>query len=624
MTSSDSRSAVPNPFPSWQKRWLRPAAAQHVSVSSCPTSRVWLAAILVTCIAVRVTHLISVYPTPQFAFHRTWGNTDMYLLDQWAQRIVGGDILGRQLYHPVLDWMLRAAPAEKWTQWFGDAPTYLKAPFYAYLLALLRWLFGDAMLPVTILQILASTLCALLLFAITTHVFDETSGLFAAFLFAVYAPAIHYDVVMLRGPWITLASLIVTWLLIRVHSEPTRRRSFLLGLSIGFALLVNEGFLLVPPLVLALLTSWIRLRRQLALLGGTFVLGLALALSPVVVRNLIVGVPPLQLAVTGGPMVAMFNAGDADPVFVRAPAASFLPLMESSGGKLTSLVRPCLQSFASWHEIVLFYLRRTVALVVPFENPDNSNFYYAALKDPLLGALPTYAVLFPLGAVGFLMARSQWNKIQPLLPVSLSMLVSIMATAPASRYRLALVVFLFPFAGLALAHAIRRTRDRRWWAVGAAAGSAALLFGIASLLQRQVIFRGEEPDFHKYRAVEFQVAAGDYVQQQRFREASQELLQLAKFNPSRAIQSDALIRAAQLQVQAADRTGARQSVQALAALDPNDPRTLILVGDLYWRTLADPGSALAAYRKAKELRPAAGLDAALRARLVQLEGTQGR
>jgi len=71
-------------------------------------------------------------------------------------------------------------------------------------------------------------------------------GLAAALLFAVYAPAVHYDVVMLRGPWIVLAALLLTWQLVRMPVQPPGRAGVLTGACTGLALLVNEGFVLLP------------------------------------------------------------------------------------------------------------------------------------------------------------------------------------------------------------------------------------------------------------------------------------------------------------------------------------------------------------------------------------------
>jgi tetratricopeptide (TPR) repeat protein len=566
-----------------------------------------LAAVVALSIAVRVAHLVIIYPTPSFSFHRTWSNSDMYIFNQWAGRIVAGDILCRQQYAPVLPWMLRSAPAEKWRQWFGDKPVYLKAPLYAYVIALLRRLFGDAMLPLAILQILASTLCAVLLFLITEHLFDTTSATLAGLLFALYGPAIHYDVVMLRGPWIVLLALLISRQLFRLRRRATCSSAGFLGLLVGLALLLNEGFLSLPPLVIALLVWRAHGIRRLVLLAGGFLLGLTTALFPLVIRNLVVGAPPLGLTIDGGKMFfAMCNAGDSSPFFfLDPPPRSFSSLAEASRGSLVHLMWLCFSSFKGGiAEIAGFYLRRAAALVVPFENPDNFSFYYAALKDPLLRFVPTYAVLFPLGAVGLARAvRRGVTGIEPLVPVALVFLACLMLTIPLSRYRLPLIVLLFPFAGMEAARIARRLRERRFLTLGAEAIVLLALFTGAAVLQRQVVFHNVEPTLLTYRPAEFQQAAAIYSEGKHFQEASEEFAELARLSRTPRVRSDAWVQAVLLKMQAAASPAAAQAaLQSLSRVSANDPHALLAIGIAYER-LGQPDAALEVLLGARLLAP---------------------
>jgi len=540
----------------------------------------------------------------------------MNLFDQWAQRIVQGDFLGRQTYHPLVNWMLATAPADTWNQWFGTAPVFLKAPLYAYLIALLRWLFGDPLLAMALLQILASTACAVLIFLITQRLFDTTAGVAAGLLFAVYAPAIHYDVVLLRGPWILLTGLVLTWQLVGFRDRPTAARSCAMGAITGLALLVNEGFLPLPMVVLTLVGWWIRDVRRVVVLGGWFLLGLVAVLTPLIARNVLVGVPPLSVAVTGSYALAMCNAADADPLFFRGPAASFVPLMQQSGGKMGRLTWLCLQSFHGLDDFLLFYLRRAVGRVVPVENPDNVNFYYATLKSPLLRWLPTYAFLLPLAVVGMWMGRRSFAALGSLLPVGLATIGSMMMTLPMSRYRVALAALLCPFAGVTIAQAIRWLRTRRLAALGAAAAGLVALGITAAQLERHVMFRNIDPRVGYYRLMDFRAVAQGYIGQQRFREASEEYLQLAQLTPVPSIRTQAWLTAAQLQVRAGDAPAARRSLQAVSGLPVNDAATLISIGDV-WLGLGDATNALAAYRRAEALQPGGPLGAQLRNRLAR-------
>src|SRR5262245_55231895 len=328
----------------------------------------------------------------------------MYFFDQWAQRIAGGDVLGREVYHPLGAWQLAAAALDKWQAWYGTSPVFYKAPFYPYLIAILYRVFGDAIFPLALLQILAAGASTLLLGDITRRIFGDTAGLGAAIIYALYAPDVHFDTIMLRGPWIVLASLLGTWLLLRLRDRPGARLAAGLGVATAIAILVNEAFLIVPLLIGVLLLWWFGRSRPVAILAGAFILGIVVTFAPLVIRNVMVRAPPLKLVVTGSTVYAVFNAAGSSPYFFQVNPAAFVPIVEASHGELLATMLGCLRSFASTRDVLAFYLHKAYGLAIPFENPDNANIYYAELKSRLLGVLPNYAVLLPVGVVGLALA----------------------------------------------------------------------------------------------------------------------------------------------------------------------------------------------------------------------------
>jgi len=583
-----------------------------------------LVAIVALSVAVRLAHLWFVYATPSFTHHRTWPVSDMYILNTWAGQIVDGDFLGRDLHHPLLDWMRAAAPPERWAAWLGEAPAFLKAPFYAYLLALLRWLFGDAMLPVVILQIAAAAGAVVLLYAITQALFGRAAGLAAALLFAVYAPAVHYDVVMLRGPWIVLAALLLTWQLVRMPVQPPGRAGVLTGACTGLALLVNEGFVLLPPLVAACAVLQAPRGGRSTMLAG-FALALGLLLLPVVLRNLAVGVPPLQLSVSGAPMFAMFNAADSHPVIATTPPPSFLPLMDRSGGRLGGLLWPCFDTFRSAGDWILFYVRRFGALITPFEFPDNANFYYARLRSPVLATLPTYGVLVPLGvvglALGLVVAPAPRRRLAPLLPASLALFVPLMATVPLSRYRVPLAVFWFPFAGFALTQIASCVQQRRWGMTSSVVAGLVAVGSISLWLEPHLGVDAGQLTNLRYRSPEFQLAAGAYAKADRPQDAAREWRQLAALTPDQSTRLRALKQAVPLQLASGDSAGARTTLAEIVAAARRNAQLLLWAGDVHRQQLGDARTAGELYERALALHPAADVTEALRARLADLGRT---
>src|SRR5262249_32176163 len=118
--------------------------AQHI-----PGWCAFLALISIT-VLLRGVHLLRIAHSPIFDYHHFFPPSDMYLFDQWSQRIAGGDVLGRESYQPVVEWQLGLAPLRHWKQWYGHPLIFYKAPFYAYLVALLYRLFRGPVLPLAV------------------------------------------------------------------------------------------------------------------------------------------------------------------------------------------------------------------------------------------------------------------------------------------------------------------------------------------------------------------------------------------------------------------------------------------------------------------------------------------
>lgn len=564
----------------------------------------------------RLAHVQAVMDTAMAHYHVTFEKSDMYMFDQWAQHILAtGDWLGRETYHPLYAWQLAAAPEAQWREWYGRAPVFYKAPFYAYALAAARLSWGDPMLPMALAQVLASVAAIVPLFLLTERLFGTAAALAAALVFATYGPDIHYDAVLLRGPWIVLGALVVTWQLGRVLDAPGWARSAALGVATGLSLLVNEGFAGLLPLILVVLLLRVRGLRRLATAGTAFVGGLVLALLPLLVRNALVGAPPFALAVTGGVVYAVFNAAGASPFFFFTTQPDvFLPIITPSGGGLAAVALACLRSYAGPAALLSFYAHRALGLVVPFENPDNANFYYAALRDPLLAWLPGYAWLLPAAGVGLALAWRRRRELLVLLPGGLSLVAAMMLTLPLSRYRAVLAVLLMPVAGLALARGVQWARERRWVPLAAALLAALLVAAAAATAQDRIVFAEMPPGHLLYRTPEFELEVRHDVARNRPARAVRTLLELARLNPDPPMQVGALCRAALLAAQHGELAGAYGLTAAARARAAGDPVLLMAVGDTYG-ALGDPRTAAQAWQEALARAGGGALAADLRARL---------
>ena len=504
-----------------------------------------VAVLIAFTVCLRLAHLALVAQTPLVSFHREFVDSDMWFFDQWVQRIVAGDWLGRERFHPLAAWQLAAAPAEKWLEWYGSAPTFYKAPFYAYLLAILSFLEAPAV-SVFILQAAAAGVSAWFLFRIARRMFGEVAGVFAVALFALYGPDIHFTTVMLRGPWIVLSTLLVTDRLLAFADRPSTAQAGLVGLSVAAAIVVNEA---MTPLVLlaplAFLSAGLARGRLLSACAG-FAAGALAGLLPLMIRNLMVGAPPFQIAVTGSVVLAVFNSASSDPLLFSARPENFAPVMDLGGASLFETLLACARSFSTLSDWAGFYALKVAGLVAPFENPDNVNFYYAALVNPWLGLLPAYGVLLPLAFVGSLLAwparRASWLC---WAPSPLVLLAAMILTLPLSRYRAVWAIHLMPFAGLALSRALAWSRERKFARLSGLAAALACVAAVQLVVQQQVFWGARRAQGLAYRPAEFVLAARMEAANGRFAAAAREMDHLAEAHPDPGVKLQAMTLAAQ-------------------------------------------------------------------------------
>jgi hypothetical protein len=509
-----------------------------------PTAKI-VGVLIAFAVALRLAHLALVAPTPLMGFHKEFIDSDMWVFDQWVQHIVAGDWLGREPFHPLAGWQLNAAPPAKWLEWYGTAPTFYKAPFYAYLLAVFAFLKAPST-AVFALQAAAAGASAWLLYRIAREMFGEVEGIFAVAMFALYGPDIHFAAVMLRGPWIVLSTLFVSDRLFAFARRPSTGRAALAGLSVAAAIVVNEA--MTPLLILAplaFLASGPRRGGNWSRYAG-FAAGALAGFSPVAIRNLVVGAPPFQIAVTGTVVLAVFNSFSSDPLVFSARPDNFAAVMHLGGSGLLQTLLACARSFPGPFDWTGFYLLKSAGLVAPFENPDNVNFYYAAIVNPWLGLLPAYGVLLPLAVAGALLAwpsrRASW---WCFVPSPLTLLAAMLLTLPLSRYRAVWAIHLMPFAGLALSQAVSWTRERDSMRLLALTLGLAAFAAFQAGVQERIFWGARHAQALVYRPPEFVLAARMEASDGHFADAAREMDLLARLHPDPGVKLQALTLAAQ-------------------------------------------------------------------------------
>jgi 4-amino-4-deoxy-L-arabinose transferase-like glycosyltransferase len=410
---------------------------------------------------VRVAHLGALADTALWKFPSVFTQSDMHAFLEWARAIQAGDWLGRDTYHPYTDWMRELAPRETWYRWWGGEHIFQQEPLYPYLLALLLGVWGGSVGGVLLVQLLMGGLQPLLAFFIARRLFGDVAGLVAAALLAFYGPLVFYQGLLLRDWLVLLLEPLALLALLRAREQGRAARWLLAGAALGLALLAKATLLLFVPLALAWsLTGPHAGQVRRGARAALVLLGLGLALAPLLLRNAAVGAPVLAFSNRAPEAFALGNAADAEPVGLYFPP-SMGPILERSNGQLGAVLRHTLETYqGDVGRFVSVQLRKLRGLVDPMEVPNNASYDYGRELSPVLTWLFGYGLVFPLGVAGFLLVLKHWRRHLPLLLYTLATLAGLLVTAILDRYRLVLVTPLALYAGAGLGACVQAVRER--------------------------------------------------------------------------------------------------------------------------------------------------------------------
>jgi tetratricopeptide (TPR) repeat protein len=411
--------------------------------------RLIAAAIFALALVVRLVHVWQIHAAPFFSV--LMGDSRGY--DEWAQRIAGGDWLGREVFY--------------------------QAPLYPYLLGVIYAIAGRSLLLVRIVQaVIGSASCVLLAHA-GARLFSKSAGIAAGLMLALYAPAIFFDGLLQKSTLDVCFVCLALWLISRTvnaeypeHAENKRsslrvprvlRLSafFWIGLAMGGLALTRENAI-VLILVIAVWAA-IEWRPTAA---AIFIGGVAVVLVPVAARNAYVGGGFYVTTSQAGPNFYIGNNPRADgtyqslrfgrgaPEYERQDATE---LAEHARGR--TLTPAEVSSYwtgrafdfiasqpAAWLKLTM---RKVALLFNAAEAVDTeSQASHAESSRPLqlLSVIGHFGVLVPLACFGVVATWSSRSRLRLLYAMVSAYAASVVAFYVFARYRYPLVPFLMLFA----------------------------------------------------------------------------------------------------------------------------------------------------------------------------------
>src|SRR6185295_2563759 len=404
-----------------------------------PTHRILLLVILAVGLSLRLGHFWAISQTSYPRLPLVFGDTDMNATLQWAKTILAGDWLGRNTYHPYFFWMRDLAPLDTWYRWWGGQSIFQQAPLYAYWVATWLALLGKSLSGTLFVQLVLGALDSLVIFLLARRLFDVRVGLLAAAMTAFYGPFIFQQGTLLRDWLPPLLEPLALLLIVRARETERARDWLAAGAALGVALLAKESLLLfLPPLFLWLVWQYRRAGPQGMRACAALAVGVIVIMSPLFVRNMVVGAPVLSISNRAPEGFIEGNAPDATPLGLVIPK-SLPEILDRSNGRIVTVVHETLRLY---HGDGILYSRQLLtklrALIDAFEIPNNMAFGYAREISPVLRATLTYGLVFPLGLAGLFLSLAKRRPSGILLLYGAATAAGLLLTIVLARYRLVL------------------------------------------------------------------------------------------------------------------------------------------------------------------------------------------
>jgi tetratricopeptide (TPR) repeat protein len=443
---------------------------------AAPYLLVWL-----TALAVRIVYLWQLRHAPVFTM--LLGDAAGY--DAWARQIANGSWLGKEVFY--------------------------QAPLYPYFLGGLYTVLGNNLLWVRLVQAIVGACSCTLLALAGRNFFSNKTGLLAGAILAIYPTAIFFDCSIQKSVLDLLFMCALLATLAKLRTPTPARWSAVAGGLLGLLALTRENALILLPIIVTWLLlacgaeSWKGRVRWV----GLFLVGLAAALLPVALRNLVVGGEFHLTTSQFGPNIYIGNGEKATGIY-----QSLVPgrgSAEFERDDATKLAEQATGQKLSPRGVSRYWTGRTLAEIRASptrwlrlmgrkcllvwnvsEVGDSEDQYTYGDWSPLLRVLNRwlhFGTLCPLALLGVCLTWSQRRRLWLLYAIAIGYGGSVALFYVFSRYRFPIVPILALFSAAGLTNLPMELRGKQWKVIGtgiAIAGLAAVLINRAMVPEGRI------------------------------------------------------------------------------------------------------------------------------------------
>jgi pentatricopeptide repeat protein len=424
---------------------------------------VFLIILFVFALSLRFVYLSQLQDTPWFDAPIE----DAGRYDEWARSIQEDWLQSSQPYHEG---------------------AFFQAPFYPYLLAIIYTILGHSYLVPRIIQMLLGSFSVLLVYFLGRRIFGAAVGKVAAVLASMYGMFIYFSGELLDPTVILFFSLVFLLAVLSAMEKPGWWKFLACGMMLGLAAIARPNVLVY----ILVLVPWLLVssKRRGHAFGKSFtyvlamLLGVALLIAPVTIRNYAVAGDFVPISSQGGVNFAMGNNPGSDgstPLLPGARASwwgiyydSVQMAEETEGGTLKAS-----QVSNFWFKRGLEFIRNdpraalqlTLKKLALFwggpEVANNKDIYFFSEWTSLLRMLIwrwyiycPFGIIAPLALAGMVLAlfRREGNGSGLIVLLVITYMFGVILFFVNARFRMPVIPFLLPFAGYFLVTVFRPRR----------------------------------------------------------------------------------------------------------------------------------------------------------------------
>ena len=359
--------------------------------------------------------------------------------------------------------------------WFGP-PQIEYSPAYSYIIAILYMIFPQSVNTIFVFQIVLGILAVYVIYRAAILLFgNKTAALIAAFILSVYSPAIFYECSVLRAPLITYLDLFGFFFLLKALKEGRARYFLFSGLFMGFSSAIRAELLALFLIMYIPLAFKAPAKKKIACMA-IFILGLAISLSPVIIRGAVSG--RIGIVEPKGVVTFWFgNTRDASGLDC-APLKSHHEMTEESEGNIAKAAGIFLREVNRYPaEYCNLYLRKIKMFLNGYEIPANMSYDLFRSNHSLLrAAFLDFTILAPFAILGFFFALKTDKNLNLLYIFLFILSAPVILFHIMGRYRMPAIPFLIIFAAYFVYKLIRMIDKKKFISLSLTAASFIIVF----------------------------------------------------------------------------------------------------------------------------------------------------